>query len=236
MCKSSPCNNPEFLQFLSFLSPQVNAETPVSEWDGKWLQSFNLFLGDHYHYLQSLLCIIRGFIFFALQKLSLITSYLQIAADSQSSLWRNEDRASYCITMILTLFLPFSKYPHSAMDQVQAQFRSIYLCFQPPLSFFCQVTRALLSSPLAKKTRDKSRWGNNCLKYFFAVLFKNVQIKAVFSGGYPSRQPNSFTGSKIAKLFCGRFRAMSWKRSCINKPLAHSFSQVKEKFCAFAHL
>lgn len=153
MCKSSPCNNPEFLRFLSFLSPQVNAETPVSEWDGKWLQSFNLFLVDHYHYLQSLLCIIRGFIFFALQKLSLITSYLQIAADSQSSLWRNEDRTSYCITMILTLFLPFSKYPHSAMAQVQAHFRSIYLCFQPPLSFFCVKSPVHYSLLLLQKNK-----------------------------------------------------------------------------------
>lgn len=112
--------------------------------------------------------------------------------------------------------------------------------FSAPTQFFlCQVTHALLSSPLEKKqgiNRDEETTALNTSLLFCLKMFKNVQIKAVFSGGYPSRQPNSFTGSKIAKLFCGRFRAMSWKRSCINKPLAHSFSQVKEKFCAFAHL
>lgn len=112
--------------------------------------------------------------------------------------------------------------------------------FSAPTQFFlCQVTRALLSSPLAKKqgiNHDEETTTLNTSLLFYLKMFKNVQIKAVFSGDYPSRQPYSFTGSKIAKLFCGRFRAVSWKRSCINKPLAHSFSQVKEKFCAFAHL
>lgn len=65
---------------------QVSAENLRAEWDGKkWSKSFNLFLVDHYHYLQSVLYIIRGFIF-ALQKLSLIMCYLQIAADLHSAI------------------------------------------------------------------------------------------------------------------------------------------------------
>lgn len=108
MCKSNPCNNQtvslQCLPLMLFL--QVKAEN-LNAWmrgGKKWSPSLNVFLVDHYHYLQSVLDIIRGLIF-ALQKLSLIMCYLQIAADLHSSLWWNEGLAPHCVNIISTFFL-----------------------------------------------------------------------------------------------------------------------------------
>lgn len=90
MCKSSSFKNPDSVSSVSPMNAistgQCRKSQCLNEMEKKKRsQSFNLFLVDHYHYLQSVLCIIRGFIF-ALQKLSLIMCYLQSAVDLHSSL------------------------------------------------------------------------------------------------------------------------------------------------------
>lgn len=107
VCKSNPCNNQtvslQCLPLMLFL--QVKAEN-LNAWmrGGKSDSVLNVFLVDHYHYLQSVLDIIRGLIF-ALQKLSLIVCYLQIAADLHSSLWWNEGLALTVLISFLHSFL-----------------------------------------------------------------------------------------------------------------------------------
>lgn len=116
---------------------QVSAENLSAEWDGKkWSKSFNLFLVDHYHYLQSVLYIIRGFIF-ALQKLSLIMCYLQIAADLHSAIWLNEGLAPHCINIISTLFLSYPKSSDLVTDHVQMFSKSTHLSFQHSHNMLC---------------------------------------------------------------------------------------------------
>lgn len=88
MCKSSPAAvQTVSLQCLLKAMSTGQGRKPqcLNGMKKNWSQSFNLSLVDHCHYLQSVLYIMRGFIF-ALQKLSLIMCYLQIAADLHSSL------------------------------------------------------------------------------------------------------------------------------------------------------
>lgn len=109
MCKSNLCNNPDSLLSVSPINTistgQCRKPQCLNEMGKKWSQSPNVFLAGPYHYLQSVLYIIREFIF-ALQKVSLIMCYLQIATDLHSSLWWNEGLTPHCILIMSTFFFP----------------------------------------------------------------------------------------------------------------------------------
>lgn len=163
-------------------------------WKKKWSQSLNPFLLDHYHYVQSVLCIIRG-VFLALQKLSLIICYLQIAADLHSTLWWNEGLATHCINIISTLSPITNLLIHWTVI-FKMFFKSIHLFFLHPhmfyvkapihhLSVLCQ-EQIEISHTRQKQTLKRAfkqmlhflPWGSDTdaySKYFFVPLFKNVQ-------------------------------------------------------------
>lgn len=124
MYNSNPCN-PDNISSVSLINTistgQCRKLQCLNGMEGKKSQSFNLFPVDHYHYLQSVLYIIRGFIF-AIQKLSLIMCYLQIAAHLHASLWWNESLALHCINITSMLFFSYSKSSDLVTGRVQNVF------------------------------------------------------------------------------------------------------------------